>query len=66
MSTAIVTHKDCILHDTGLNHPESKERLIAINKTLKEFKSKKIDGFKEKKLNQNIFLQFTLRIILKI
>ena len=51
MSTAIVTHKDCILHDTGLNHPESKERLIAINKTLKEFKSKKIDGFKEKKLN---------------
>ena len=41
MPTAIVTHKDCILHDTGMHHPESKERLIAINKTLKEFKSKK-------------------------
>ena len=41
MSTAIVTHKDCILHDTGSNHPESKERLIAINKILKEFKSKR-------------------------
>ena len=45
MPTAIVTHKDCILHDTGMHHPESKERLIAINKTLKEFKSKKIKVF---------------------
>jgi len=55
MSTAIVTHKDCILHDTGLNHPESKERLIAINKTLKEFKSKKIKWFEGEKIEPKYF-----------
>ena len=55
MSTAIVTHKDCILHDTGLNHPESKERLIAINKTLKEFKSKKIKWFQGEKVESKYF-----------
>ncbi len=42
MSTAIVTHKDCILHDTGIHHPESQERLLSVFKTLKNFKSKKI------------------------
>ena len=50
MSTAIVTHKDCILHDTGINHPESKERLIAINNTLKNFNSKKIKWFEGEKI----------------
>ena len=34
MPTAIVTHKDCILHDTGINHPESKERLIKLQSLL--------------------------------
>ncbi len=56
MPTAIVTHKDCILHDTGINHPESKERLIAVNKTLKEFKSKKIKWFEGNKVDQKYFL----------
>ena len=51
MSTAIVTHKDCILHDTGTNHPESKERLIAVNKTLKNFKSNKIKWFESNKVD---------------
>ena len=55
MPTAIVTHKDCILHDTGMHHPESKERLIAINKTLKEFKSKKIKWFKGEKIESKYF-----------
>ena len=55
MPTAIVTHKDCILHDTGINHPESKERLIAVNKTLKEFKSKKIKWFKGEKIESKYF-----------
>ena len=35
MSTAIVTHKDCILHDPGLNHPENQNRLISIFNTIK-------------------------------
>ena len=56
MSTAIVTHKDCILHDTGINHPESKERLIAINNTLKRFKSNKIKWFQGEKINLEHFL----------
>ena len=55
MPTAIVTHKDCILHDTGMHHPESKERLIAINKTLKEFKSKKIKWFEGEKIESKYF-----------
>ena len=42
MSTAIVTHKDCILHDTGTHHPESQERLVSIFESLKKFKSQKI------------------------
>ena len=56
MSTAIVTHKDCILHETGINHPESKERLIAINKELKSFKSKKIKWFEGEKIETKYFL----------
>ncbi len=56
MSTAIVTHKDCILHDTGINHPESKERLIAINKTLKGIESKEIKWFKGEKVESKYFL----------
>ena len=55
MSTAIVTHKDCILHETGINHPESKERLIAINKELKSFKSKKIKWFEGEKIETKYF-----------
>ena len=42
MSTATVTHKDCILHDTGTHHPESQERLVSIFESLKKFKSQKI------------------------
>ena len=42
MSTAIVTHKDCILHNEGLNHPESSERLRRIFSKLKEIKNEKI------------------------
>ena len=56
MQTAIVTHKDCILHDTGVNHPESKDRLIAVNKTLKEFKSKKIKWFDGNNVDNKYFL----------
>ena len=55
MPTAIVTHKDCILHDTGINHPESKERLIAVNKTLKNFKSKQIKWFKGGEIDTKYF-----------
>ncbi len=36
MSTAIVTHKDCILHDPGFNHPENQNRLISIFNTIKK------------------------------
>ena len=60
MLTAIVTHKDCILHDTGINHPESKERLIAINKILKEFKSKKIKWFEGETVESKYFLTVAL------
>ena len=43
MSTAIVTHKDCILHDTGPHHPESQERLLSIFEILKDFESEKVE-----------------------
>ncbi len=56
MSTAIITHKDCILHDTGENHPESKFRLIAINKILKKFNSEKIKWFEGSKINSKYLL----------
>lgn len=31
MKTAVISHSDCILHDMGNGHPESPERLEAIN-----------------------------------
>ena len=34
MSTAFITHPDCLLHDMGAGHPESPARLQAINDQL--------------------------------
>lgn len=34
MTTAFITHRDCLLHDMGAHHPESPERLSAINDRL--------------------------------
>ena len=34
MTTAFITHKDCMLHNMGPEHPESPVRLVAINKVL--------------------------------
>lgn len=34
MNTAYITHADCLLHDTGLGHPESIQRLHAIQDRL--------------------------------
>ena len=34
--TAYITHPVCLQHDTGRDHPESPQRLIAIEKRLKE------------------------------
>lgn len=34
MSTAFITHRDCMLHDMGAHHPECPERLSAINDRL--------------------------------
>ena len=36
MTTAFVTHPDCLLHDMGAHHPESPRRLRAIEDGLKE------------------------------
>jgi acetoin utilization deacetylase AcuC-like enzyme len=34
MSTAFITHRDCMLHDMGSHHPECPDRLSAINDRL--------------------------------
>ena len=34
MSVAFITHPECELHDTGFGHPESPERLRAVEKYL--------------------------------
>ena len=34
MSTAFITHRDCMLHDMGAHHPESPDRLPAISDRL--------------------------------
>ena len=34
MTTAFITHRDCMLHDMGTHHPECPERLSAINDRL--------------------------------
>lgn len=34
MTTAYISHPDCLLHDTGTGHPESARRLSAINDRL--------------------------------
>jgi acetoin utilization deacetylase AcuC-like enzyme len=31
MTTAYVTHPDCLRHEMGPGHPEAPERLIAVN-----------------------------------
>ena len=33
-TTAFITHRDCLLHDMGAHHPESPDRLSAINDRL--------------------------------
>ncbi len=42
----VITHKDCLLKDNGINHPERKERLISILDRLKYSKNLNIN-FKE-------------------
>ncbi len=39
----VFTHPDCLLKDNGLNHPESKERLRSIIKSIKEINTIKIN-----------------------
>lgn len=34
MTTAFITHRDCMLHDMGAHHPECPDRLAAINDRL--------------------------------
>lgn len=36
MTTAYITHPDCLMHDTGSGHPESSFRLKAVNQYLKQ------------------------------
>ena len=36
MSTALVTHPDCVLHEMGDGHPESPERLKSVLRALQE------------------------------
>ena len=38
----IISHKDCYLKDNGLNHPERKDRLTSIIKSIKEITKYKI------------------------
>lgn len=38
MTTAFITHPDCLLHEMGNYHPESPQRLTAIEDALKEAK----------------------------
>ena len=45
----VYTHKDCLKKFNGINHPERKERLEILNKSIKEINNKKII-FKESKL----------------
>jgi len=40
MKTAYITDEIYLLHDTGLTHPESKKRLVAIEKAVAEVKKK--------------------------
>jgi len=42
MQVAYITDKSYLEHDTGMAHPESKERLIAINKAIKPLENKLI------------------------
>ena len=72
----VYSHPDCLLKENGSNHPESKERLKIILKSIKEMKNLKIQ-FKEapiaemdkislvhpKKHIENIFLSFPLCIL---
>ena len=45
----VYTHKDCLKKFNGINHPERKERLEVLNKSIKEINNKKII-FKESTL----------------
>ena len=38
----ILSHEDCYLKDNGMNHPERKERLFTVIKSIKEIKDYKI------------------------
>src|SRR4029077_4995391 len=35
MTTAYITHPDCLRHEMGPGHPESPERLVAINEHMR-------------------------------
>ena len=35
MTTAYITHSDCLRHEMGPGHPESPERLVAINEQMR-------------------------------
>ena len=39
----VISHKDCLLKNNGINHPERKERLESILKSIKEMKELKIE-----------------------
>ena len=67
MTTAIITHKDFALHDTGSNHPESPDRVISIINTLKKVKSKKIEWVEAPKTNlENIYKVHSKEFVKKI
>ena len=61
MSTAIVTHKDCILHDPGLNHPENQNRLISIFNTIKNNNKKEWKWINTNQLI-NVVVSFKLNV----
>ena len=63
----IISHKDCFLKDNGSNHPERKDRLTSVIKSIKEITDYKIK-FKEAPLArlQDVSLVHPLSYIKKI
>ena len=53
----IYSHLDCLLKDNGINHPERKERLQTINKSIKEINNLDIKKINAPLANLNI-IQF--------
>ena len=50
----VFTHNDCLLKDNGTNHPERKERLDCIIKSIKEIKKFKIEFKQSPKVDLEI------------